>query len=353
MTLQSKRWGLAVFICVLMASGLTWMNFNRTYPIPEEADPYAYVEVAQSLANGQGFQYGGQELTTWPPLYPILIFTVHFTGIPVMESVRILHTFEYGMIVILSALLLNRYLSDERLKVSGLLSIALSPALHFNAYVTMSELSFVMLSLLFFVALMNNKPSWFIGWLTALMILTRYAGIVFIPVALVYGWKQWTIKEKISFFALPMSFSGIWFAHNLYFNTLAGDRSAQNLWSIQSSITMFSDTFLWWIAQMLMISLLVHFAWLIMRWPLSHFQKKISPKVLLAMMTFVASYATLNIIFGSISDLQAIGQRIFGGACGAFILSSFMIWEQIPSWLDNLASATTFTHRASKISPDS
>lgn len=68
-------WACAVGIGLLYAAAL------NPYYLPDTYDNVLYHRAARSIAEGEGYRFGGEVVTDWPPLFPALLAVPHVVGL--------------------------------------------------------------------------------------------------------------------------------------------------------------------------------------------------------------------------------------------------------------------------------
>jgi hypothetical protein len=202
-------------------------------------DSVYYISAARSLANGQGLTaFNGMIWIIWPPLYPVLLAIPSILfGIDPLTSLPFINAILFGLMIYLSGILLSRHISNVIFMILGTGIILISNILLDLYTMAWSETLFSFLVMTFIVCLekfleKGNRTSFIIFTLAvALACLTRYVGVVLVPVGVVVLYFFYHKKLKIRFFSiglflvisvLPLS---LWLLRNYSISgTLTGNR---------------------------------------------------------------------------------------------------------------------------------
>jgi hypothetical protein len=149
-------------------------------------DSAKYLSVAQNIADGNGFfDYSGSEFTLWPPLYPVMIATLHIaSGIDVHLIGWLLNVLIFGAIILISGLLFERAFPHNLILAAGATLLVASSAAIFTISANIStDPLFILLILGFLLTAgewLRAQSSQY--WVALILItiaasLVRYAGI--------------------------------------------------------------------------------------------------------------------------------------------------------------------------------
>ncbi|MCB9129252.1 MAG: glycosyltransferase family 39 protein [Ardenticatenales bacterium] len=217
---------------LLLAGVGAWLVWRSTAPygIGLTTDPVGYLSVARNVVAGQGWvgYYAGfpdSPLLYWPPLYPALLALLAALGIEPLLGVRLLNTLLFAATLAVGAAWLQRHLRRGPWVVLGGAAMLLAPPLLRVAISAYSEALFILLLLLFLWALAAHlaQPRLLtLGALTltaALAMLTRYVGVVLLPVGVVaLLWLRRPLRrglwESVSFAFLSWLPLGGWWLRN-------------------------------------------------------------------------------------------------------------------------------------------
>jgi len=150
-------------------------------------DSVKYLAAARSLAGGQGLtHYDGSPYVLWPPLYPATLAVLEATEGSALRGARVLHALLFGAVVLASGLLFRRLLRTDAAALAGAAAVVAGFPLFRSAITLYSEIGFVLLLVLFLLALHAALASrgagfWLLaGALAALATLQRYAGLTLV-----------------------------------------------------------------------------------------------------------------------------------------------------------------------------
>lgn len=142
-----------------------YLALYATWPLglaisPDSVD---YLAAAHSLGQGRGFiGYTGEQMTSWPPLFPAILALFQQIGLSVTGAARIFNALLWGGTTLLAALWIASFTRSTALAVLAALWIALSPMLLYYATMLWSEPLFVALVVAALYALTRclAVPSW-------------------------------------------------------------------------------------------------------------------------------------------------------------------------------------------------
>ena len=202
-------------------------------------DSVDYLSAARSLGLGRGFVgYTGEQMTSWPPLFPVLLALFQQLGLSPLGAARLLNAALWGVTTLLAAVWIASVTRSVLLASLAALWIALSPMLLYYASMLWSEPLFVALVVAALYALTRclAAPNWARVILAALLAgaaaQQRYAG----GIAVIVGTFGLVFLRRDVAFArrMPAAFvygliasvpTAIWLARNLRISgTLTGER---------------------------------------------------------------------------------------------------------------------------------
>ena len=213
--------GIEWILCTLLLLA-AYINAISGYGLALSCDSANYLSVAESLSKGNGFvQFDGFQFLNAAPLYPILLVPAFLLGInPVYYATVLNLIFLLGACT--TAVMLFQRFSKPVWFPLGI------PALFFpfwvftlNAVSLLSEMAFIFVLLLFilhFYDMLQGKDEIRkSAILLAILLLTRFAGFLFIPpiLYLLYQHSQQSIKKKFEFLLITFVPIGIWMIRNL------------------------------------------------------------------------------------------------------------------------------------------
>ena len=158
-------------------------------------DSVEYISTARNIANGSGINYwNNSPLLIEPPLYPIVLALVNFVfKADLLSSARFVNAFLFGLIIYLSGFLFVKHLkSSLALVFLALVSVLVSPALIEISIMIWTEALFICLIMLYiifserYVEKRNIISLIILSFTTSLAALTRYIGIILIPIGIIY-----------------------------------------------------------------------------------------------------------------------------------------------------------------------
>ena len=183
-------WPGTKWLLLLLALMAPLLALVRTelHGIALHGDSVNYLAAARSLTAGTGYtHFDGTPLTGWAPLYPSLLALFDFAlGVDPLSGARFFDAAVFGLIVFLSGLLFQRYLSEPSLVFVGTAFVLLSPDMLRLSTYGLSEPLFILLTVVFLLGLKKylTKSSLLTLFLTAIVVglagVTRYIGVTLI-----------------------------------------------------------------------------------------------------------------------------------------------------------------------------
>ncbi len=202
--MQSPR-RLTVLIVAIAALSTAWILLRTWYGARLTSDAAAYLSGAENLASGNGLvDFEGDELTWFPPGYPIVLAGFEIAGIGAAEASRWLNAVLFGLTVGIAGLWLKTVCRSSAVVLAGVAAIACSPTLHVNAVSPHSEPLYLLLttgSLIAVSEFLNRQPAGTgrralrllatAGLLAGLSFAVRYVGLVAIASSslLILSWR--------------------------------------------------------------------------------------------------------------------------------------------------------------------
>lgn len=239
---RSEKVFLAV--SVLLSVGLVLIATSRFGP-GLSTDSVYYLSGADNIAAGRGFlDFKGFPLTLWPPLLPFLIAVVSkLAGFTTLLTGSIVNLISLALLVVAAGFLLKASgLEKKYWFYIGVLSVSISVSLISLASNLVTDVSFILFSILFLLAMKSYyvKPTrqalLLMAAVAGLSALLRWIGISFIIIgaALVsiqnWGkWKAW-LKEILPFAVLASLPLILWAGRNYSLtHNFFGRRSASQI----------------------------------------------------------------------------------------------------------------------------
>jgi len=218
--------GWKASVCGLVGAAIVLIGTAR-FGIATSPDSAAYLSAARSLVAGNGFiRYDDEPYTHWPPMVPLLLAAAGRIGIEQLTAFRYVNAACFGLTVLLTGLTLgDRVLSLRVWRIGMAAVLCAYPLVRINVY-AWSEGVFVLFLVLFARSLdaYLRKPSlWIIlgcGVWAACAILTRYIGLIVVPVGLwiiFLGIRRSpgrAIRDAALFLILAMTPIVIWLIRN-------------------------------------------------------------------------------------------------------------------------------------------
>jgi hypothetical protein len=175
-----------MFIIATIGAWLVW--FNTPFRMGMYADSVVYIMGARNILGGNGYTYfSGTDvyklITIWPPLYSYILAGIGLTGLDIIRATRLLNIVLMGIDLLMFAGLIYYQTRSKLLSfLAGLLFLFSVPLFLRYTWALTEPLFFTLLlvSIILYYGFLRTQH---IGWLvtlglgTALMYLTRYAGI--------------------------------------------------------------------------------------------------------------------------------------------------------------------------------
>ena len=236
--------GLRIF-SVLLALSTTLLVLITTGPngIALAPDSVGYISAARNMSAGNGLTlYDSSPLLLQAPLFPVVLSLIERQlGLDPTVGVRYLNAGLFGLIVYLSGLLFRRRLVTPPTVIFGLLAESLSPILFRLSAFALTELLFILWTLVFLLLLESylNERSFtlllLLSVITGLASITRYTGIscALTGVAAILFLQRGPLQSKLTHLLVYCVFSavplGAWAARNFVLaNTFLGNRDPSN-----------------------------------------------------------------------------------------------------------------------------
>jgi hypothetical protein len=229
--------------------------FSRHGGIGLEPDSIVYLSTARSVVQGGGFfEFEGIPTTDFPIGYPAFLSLVLFISrIDTVQSGSVINMFLYFCLIYLSGGIINHISTKNRwIKIPFLFLIVFSPALLSIYTMILSETLFLVLVLLFFLALHRYGQTKTIRALVVVAILAgfscvvRYAGVTLVGAGGLMLLLDWKLKPGRKFVHLSIFcvIGSAFLIANLYRNylftgMLMGDRE-RSLTSLGQNIQNYS-----------------------------------------------------------------------------------------------------------------
>jgi hypothetical protein len=212
---------------------------TRTTGLSISPDSADYLSAARTLELGRGFVgYAGEQMTSWPPLFPAILALFQQLGLSPLGAARIFNALLWGVTTLLVATWISSVARSATLAMLAALWVALSPTLLYYASMLWSEPLFVALLVgaLFSLTRCLAAPRWTNLILAAVLAgaatQQRYAG----GIAVIVGtFSLMFLRRDVGFLRrIPAAFiygliasvpTAIWLVRNLKISgTLTGER---------------------------------------------------------------------------------------------------------------------------------
>ena len=200
-----KNWDAAIAGVI---GALLIYFFTRHGGIGMEPDSIVYLSTARSVAHGGGFfEFEGTPMTDFPVGYPLFLsIIIFFSRIDIVQSGPVVNMFLYFSLIYLCGGIINHISTRTKwVKIPFLIIIVFSPALLTLYTYLLSETLFLLMTLLFFVALhqYGQKKTIItlvvVALIAGLSCIVRYAGVTLVGAAglMILLDKKLIIKKKI------------------------------------------------------------------------------------------------------------------------------------------------------------
>jgi hypothetical protein len=211
-----------------------------------EPDSITYVTTARSVVHGGGFSdYDGYPLIDFPIGYPaFLSLILFFSGVDLLQSGQVINMVLYFCLIYMSGGIINHIATKKRwIKIPFLILIVFSPALLGIYSMLLSETLFLVMTLLFFIALHQYGKQkkiqvlLIVALIAGLSCLVRYAGVTLIGAGglMILFDRKSQIKQRIGHLLLFGTIGSAFWIGNILHNYLAtGEMMGDRLKSITS-----------------------------------------------------------------------------------------------------------------------
>jgi hypothetical protein len=179
-----------------IAAAFVW--FGSSNGIGMSPDSMAYLEVARSVARGEGLTEDGEPLTRYPPLYPLMLSATGFVMDDLFVAARLLHCALYALLVVAVGWAIG--LASDRswvVMAAGMICVlAVAGVVELNL-MAWSEPGFLLALVCFAAALsrwtIDHGAGWMAVWVVALAaaMMARYVGVTLLAPVLGASWLLW------------------------------------------------------------------------------------------------------------------------------------------------------------------
>ena len=246
--------GIIGFVLIFLSAGNNGLGLS--------GDSVGYISWARNLLENHSFtQHDGSYLLAWPPLYPVIIAFFKLCGINEFLCTRLINAVSFSLIIFVSGLCILKYSGSLTFSVIGSIFTLLSKPLVSVCCWAWSEPLFIVLVTVFLLLVpkvIKNptfKSTLLLAVVTSAACMTRYVGIVLLPigaVVLFFGIKHFRRKVIFTSFwgvvsVLPF---GIWLLRNrILSGTAMGARLPSSLTMLQNIKTAGDVIGSWFILQ--------------------------------------------------------------------------------------------------------
>ena len=195
----------------LLGFALVWIS-TSLYGVGLSPDSVNYIATARNLLAGNGYlTFDDTPFTHWAPLLPTMLAGLGVVGIEPQFGARLINAAAFALIIFLCGQLFIRYIKSRSLAVLGTVSILLANPLFGHSALALTEPTFVLFSILLFIALIKfmHTPSLKLLMLAAipaaLCFLDRYSGIAMIAcggAAIMLVAKRISISRRLAYASL-------------------------------------------------------------------------------------------------------------------------------------------------------
>ncbi|MFN7171469.1 MAG: hypothetical protein ACK4P3_01600 [Fimbriimonadaceae bacterium] len=230
---------IVIVVAILQAALMVWMSTYTLRITSFTPDSVNYLAVARSVIEGRGLEmHDRSPLVTWGPTTSLMYAAAAKTGIPLLNAPMAINLFCIGLTAFLFAFACYSRAPWIPISLGALLVSAAIPSVAVLYRHAWSEPIFI--SLCIAVAALVRPilagRSWalfVVGGVLGLLPLTRYVGILAIPVVLAVIWffgqdtDKWSKKWQLVIVGgISGSMLGLWILRNLVSTgTMFGDRN--------------------------------------------------------------------------------------------------------------------------------
>ena len=191
---MKKRLIVNSFLVFLSILGtISVLSRELTFGVALHWDSVNYIAIARNLLEGKGLiqaTWFPPHLTSWPPLYPLLLSAVAFPSLDPYDVAGPVNAVIFGLTIFISGKWLWYSLESNFLRLWGCLTIALSIPMAWMAASAMSESLFILLMIISLInvdSFFRKRQTSFLIWaaiFASLACMTRYSGVTIIATTL-------------------------------------------------------------------------------------------------------------------------------------------------------------------------
>ncbi len=314
---------IAAFLLVMMCMPHTGAIYTH--------DTQSYEYAASTLLESGEIRYFGYDtpIIQWPPFYILIAAFIRLIGIPLAQGAAWVNAVAFAYLLYASALFLMDQLKVKWLAVPALLLMTASVPLVFVSGYAWTEMTFIFLSVLSVIFMLQyfekDKKGWFYASavMSSLCWLTRYVGVVVVAVLslmLFIKIKPFVEKMKNTFIYLFISCipMALWVARNyLISETFTGGRQP-GIYTLEENMELSLEVFKSWTSWLNPLFTCIATAFflflVILAAALKKEKKKKVPGSLPALFTFIlyiAGYSAVILASATASAMDPISTRLW------------------------------------------
>lgn len=208
---NTTKIALAVDILVSILAFFLIIYGTQKYGPGVSSDTVAYLNAADSLANGEGLRYFAytSPFIQWPPLYPAILAIPSLLGISLLSFSRYLNAIFLGLTIFVSVRMLRKILTNKVVPFIflGMCLIAF-PLIKMSLYAWSEPMYLFFCAVVFYILFTTElnggwlRPIIAMAFVSALACLTRYVGVTLVAAVSLYIFfsiKGWGNKFKSVF----------------------------------------------------------------------------------------------------------------------------------------------------------
>lgn len=206
MKLRTQAWYWAILVALALLAGYIVYNATAIYGVGLSQDSVIYMAAAHNLALGQGLtSLDGTPITLWPPLYPAtLALLTRLLDVDILVLARAINIILAALVVLLTGVYARQLRITPAFGLGAAAMTAWAYPLVATRIMAWTEPPFVLFVLLALMALTHYithrrlRALVVFAIATALATVTRYIGVILIPIGLVvylaYSQGRWATR---------------------------------------------------------------------------------------------------------------------------------------------------------------
>ena len=233
---------------------------TATYGAGVGTDATVLLSTVMNFLAGEGWRdFTGRPMATWPPLFPLLLAAFGWVGIEPLAAGRWVNATAFGLTILVAGGWLRSHLRSRWLVLAASVAILTSLPLSDLASNFLTDPLFVLFTLLALMQLAaflhrgGRTPLLLSAVFTALVVLTRYPGVVLVGVGVLLLLLRRApplavrLKHAIVFGAVPsIPLAGVMLHNWAISKRLAGGRGGSGQ-SLSDSLSQVADVFRAWV----------------------------------------------------------------------------------------------------------